>query len=181
MNLFIKNTPKGQSAVEFVLIAPLLFFIFFAIIQLAYMAYVSLAVQRSALAVARDATLTGQEYSISFKSQLAISLLPLTNLNPRILSTILASDYALNYSPDRKTVAVQVKYPMPIWVPLIRNVIGENLESTQDYNQTTEGQAIKKAFELLGKPAPDLNFQKERLPVFWVTCQETTFNEGYNH
>ena len=181
MGYTYKIDQKGQSAVEFVLIAPLLFFIFFAIIQLSYMAYVSLAVQRSALAVARDATLTGWENSISFKSQLAISLLPLANLNPKILSTILASDYDLNYSPDQKAVVVQVKYPMPIWVPLVRNVIGENLESTQDFNQTAEGQAIKNAFELLGKPAPDLNFQNERLPVFWVTYQETTFNEGYYH
>ncbi len=176
---FRKKVPKGQSAVEFVLIAPLLFLIFFGIIQLSYMAYVSLAVQRAALAVARNASLSGRDNSLAFKTQLVISLFPITNLSSKTLSTILASDYKITFSSDYQEITAQVRYPMPIWVPLVQNFLGEDLASPGDTDQTSEGEAIIAVYRFLGKTPPDLSFQGLHQPVVWLNYQVTTFNEGY--
>jgi hypothetical protein len=169
----------GQSAVEFILIAPFLFLILFAVIQLAYMSYVSLAVQRAALAVARTATLSGTDNSKTFKTQLAISLFPLSNLNSKTLLTILASKISVTVSRDKKNVIAQVRYPMPIWVPMVSRIFGEPLVPSFDYNNSPEGQAIQKIFQLFNQPAPNLSFQGVSLPVCWVKYEETTFNEAY--
>jgi hypothetical protein len=179
MSFFYLRSPKGQSAVEFALIAPLLFFIFFALIQVAYMSYVSLAVQRAALAIARTASLGSKDDSTAFKTQLVISLLPVANLSPKTLLTILASDYKVIPSSDNRQVTAIVRYPMPIWVPLVRTVFGKSLIPSVDYNATPEGLAIKNVFQLLGKQPPDLSFEGVHFPVFWMTYKETTFNEAY--
>jgi Flp pilus assembly protein TadG len=174
-----KPNPRGQSATEFVLIAPLLFLIFFSVIQFAYMAYVSLAVQRSALAIARKASLqTPEDNSNAFKSQLALSLLPIANLNSKTLLTILETHYDISYSPDRQKVTATVHYPMPIWVPMVRTIFGDTLVPSTNYQNTPEGLAIRTAFSLFNIPQPDLSFEGVRLPVHWVTFQEATFNEG---
>jgi Flp pilus assembly protein TadG len=174
----LKNA-KGQSAIEFVLVAPLLFFIFLGIIQVAYMSYVSFAVQRAALAIARAATVGSKDDSTSFKLQLAISLLPIVHLNQKTLLTILASKYTITPSPDNQRITAQVQYPMPIWVPLVGGVFGEPLVSSFDYNNTPEGQAIKTAFQLFGKQPPDLSFSGVHMPVVWMNYEASTFNEAY--
>src|SRR5579859_5748713 len=176
--VFLKKNSKGQSAVEFVLLAPLLFFIFFAIIQLAYMSYAALAVQRAALSVARDAALDGQGDPKAMKARLTLSLLPLTHLNEKILLTVLASEFKTMVSEDRKQITVQVRYPMPIWVPMVRNMIGESLAPSTDYNNSPEGDAVKTIFQMLDKAPPDLSFKGVRLPVIWMKCEATTFNEA---
>jgi Flp pilus assembly protein TadG len=178
---YLKKNQKGQSAVEFVLIVPLLFFIFFAIIQMAYMSYVSLAVQRAALAIARTASIGGKNNSAAFKIQLVISLLPIANLNPQILFTILSSSYKITTSSDQTHIMAQVSYPMPIWVPLVGNVFGDQLQSSVNYNDTPDGQAVKTELQLLNLNPPDLSFQGVRLPVHWITYEATTFNEAYGH
>lgn len=174
-----KKNQKGQSAVEFALIVPLLFFIFFAIIQMAYMAYVSFAVQRAALALARTASLEGKNNLVAFKTQLVISLLPIANLNPQILLTILSSSYNITTSSDQTNITTQVSYPMPIWVPLVGKVFGDQLESSTNYNNTPDGQAIKTTLKLLNLNPPDLSFQGVHFPVHWITYEATTFNEAY--
>src|SRR5579871_4302 len=179
MRKFPRTSAKGQSAVEFVLIAPLLFFIFFAIIQISYMAYVSFAVQRAALAVARTASLSGLDNQALFQTQLAVSLMPIANLNRKTLLTVLASDCKVSVSPDGQKITAQVRYPMPIWVPLADKVLGETLVPTADYNSTAAGQAIKAIFKMLNlNPSPDLSFSGVHLPVCWISYQATTFNEG---
>jgi len=170
---------KGQSATEFVLIAPLLFLIFFCIIQFSYIAYVSLAVQRAALAIARKASLSGDADQTAFKAQLAIALLPIANLNQKTLLTILETKYLTFLSQDRKQRIARVSYPMPIWIPLVRNVFGEDLISSSNYKNSPEGQAIKGVFSLMNKPEPNLSFESVHLSVRWITYEETTFNEGY--
>ncbi len=170
---------KGQSAVEFLLVAPLLFLIFFTVAQLSYTAYASFAVQRAALAVARMASLGGIGNSTVFKTQLAISLLPISNLNQKALLTILASDCKVNESTNKQKINVQVRYPMPIWIPLVGKVFGETLISSVNYNNSPAGQAIKDIFSMLRMPVPDLSFNGVRLPVYWIHFEATTFNEAY--
>jgi hypothetical protein len=170
---------KGQSSTEFILIAPLLFLIFFCVIQMAYIAYVSFAVQRAALAIARKASLSGDANQSAFKAQLAISLLPIANLNQKTLLTILEARCQTFLSQDQKQRVARVSYPMPIWVPFIRNVFSEELVPSSNYNNSPEGQAIKSVFLLLHKPEPNLSFEGVHLPVRWITYEESTFNEGY--
>ncbi len=179
MNFQTLKNPKGQSAFEFVLIAPLIFFIFFATIQVSYMAYASFAVQRSALAIARMASLGGISNSTVFKTQLAIALLPISNLSQKALFTILASDCKVNESTNKQTINVQVRYPMPIWVPWVGKVFGQTLVPAADYNNSPAGQAIKDIFNMLRMPVPDLSFNGVRLPVYWIHFEATTFNEAY--
>jgi hypothetical protein len=179
MFFLVKNS-KGQSAVEFLLIAPILFLIFFAIVQLAYMAYVSFAVQRAALAVARTASLSGPNNSAAFKTQLIVSLLPIVQLNQKTLLTVLSSDCETTVSPDYQQITTLVRYPMPVWVPLVGNVFGEPVDSSTDYNQTPEGQTVKEIFQLLDKTPPNLSFQGVRMPVVWISYEATTFNEAYS-
>jgi hypothetical protein len=171
---------KGQSTTEFVLIAPFLFLTFFCIIQFSYLAYVSLAVQRAALAIARKASLSGVSDQTAFKAHLAISLLPIANLSQKTLLTILETKFHAFKSQDGKQMVARVSYPMPIWVPLARNVFGTDLIASSDYNESPEGQAIKSVFALMGKPEPNLSFQGEHFPVRWITYEESTFNEGYH-
>lgn len=173
--------PKGQSAVEFCLIAPFLFFIFFAIIQLAYMSYVSFAVQRAALAVARDASLGGIDQTTAFKTKAALSLMPISNLSRKTLLTVLASQCSVAVSSDQKQIIAKVRYPMPIWVPLVGKVFGQTLIPSVNYNNNPAGDAIRNLFLILGKTPPDLSFQGVHLPVVWVTYQESTFNEAFKH
>ena len=177
MTSFKKNS-QGQSAVEFVLLAPLLFFIFFAIVQLAYMSYAALAVQRGALSVARDVALDGQDDPKAVKARLILSLLPLAQLNQKTLLTVLESKCESKISGDRKQITVQVHYPMPIWVPMVRNIIGESLVPSADYNNSPEGEAVKAIFQMLDKTPPNLSFKGARFPVVWMKCEATTFNEA---
>ncbi len=172
---------KGQSAVELAVIAPFLFFFFFAVIQVSYISYVSLAVQRAALAIARTASVGGKNNSTAFKIQLAISLLPLISLNQKTLLTILSSNFEIITSWDNTNVTARVSYPMPIWVPLVGNVFCNQLVPSVNYNNTSEGQAVKTALQLLNLNPPDLSFQGVQLPVRWITYEATTFNEAYWH
>ncbi len=176
--IFLKDQ-KGQSAAEFVLVAPFLFLFFFCVLQMAYMGFVSFAVQRAALAIARKASLGSTENSTAFKSQLALSLLPIASLNQKTLLTILETNYQITQSTDQKQVSAKVRYPMPIWIPLVRNIFGETLTPSANYNDSPEGKAIKMVFSLLKKPEPDLSFHGLSLPVRWIVFEETTFNESY--
>lgn len=176
-----KKDAKGQTAVEFVLVVPLLFLIFFAIIQLSYMAYASLAVQRAALAVARNASLGGTDKPEAFKTQLAVSLLPIANLNRKTLLTVLASDCRVAPSADNRRMTALVRYPMPIWVPLVGSIFGRTLIPGVNYNGTPAGEAIQALFRISGKVPPDLSFKGAHLPVVWINYQATTFNEACEH
>ena len=168
---------RGQSAVEFVLIAPWLFLFFFCVIQTAYMAFVALAVQRSALAIARAVSLGSPENSKSLKAELAVSLLPISNLSRKTLLTVLETRISSRRSPDHR-ITVQVEYPMPVWVPFIRNIFGQPLIPSKDYQGTPEALAIDSVFRLMNISPPDFSFTGLSFPVRWITFQESVHDEG---
>jgi hypothetical protein len=179
---FKNKSQSGQSSIEFALIVPLLFLIFFAVIQMAYMGYVALAVQRAALAAAQERSLTGPWGGTDINFKLAYALSPLASFNQATLACVSQSQYSCSISPDQKKVTIQVRYPMPIWVPLADRIFGQPLASSVDSNSTEMGLAIKEAFKLSGKPEPDLSFQADRFPhVFWITFESGTYNEGFTN
>jgi hypothetical protein len=171
---------KGQSAVEFVLIAPLLFFVFFGIIQLAYMGFVSFAVQRAAMSVAREASLTGNRNTTDFYSKLIFALAPLGSLNRATFASIAACRCQIIESSDKKILTARLLYPMPIWVPLVGRVLGEPIiPALQGLPDGITGN-LRRIAALFGVSLPSLSFDGIRLPYFrWMVFETSVYNEGY--
>jgi hypothetical protein len=175
-NISLTRNQKGQSAVEFVLIAPLLFFIFFAIIQMAYMAYASLAVQRATLTIVKEAARSRGILPYDPEFQLLYSLAPLGALNKETLVTVLATECSVQFNQAK--VHVQVRYPMPIWVPMIGKVFGQPLSPASASNIPI----LKMAgaiFKMLGKSPPELSFSGAKpFYVRWITFSADTIDEN---
>jgi hypothetical protein len=167
----------GQSATEFLLIAPLLFFIFFAIIQLAYIAYASLAVQRATLSIAKDAARSNGILPYDPEFQLLYSLAPLGSLNNQTLATVMATQCIIDR--NQESVHVEVKYPMPIWVPMLGNLIGQPLPPSHSTNLPAF-EMLKTIFKLLGKTSPNLLLSNSTPPfVHWVTFSADAIDENF--
>ncbi len=167
---------KGQSAVEFVLLSPLLFFIFFGIIQFAYSAYVAFAVQRAAYAIAREAAACPNPKTFNPYFQLVYCLAPLGQLNNATLATALATKCDISVEDD--SVQVRLFYPMPIWVPMVGKLFGEKLQLNPS-NLGPVDSDLKSAFQLIGKPLPELSLQSLTLPyVHFIAFSATTPEEA---
>jgi len=165
---------KGQSAVEFVLIAPVLFILFFGIIQLFYMAYVSLAVQRATHAIAQQAAASDDPNSFLPQFQMIEALLPLEQLNSTTLSCALSSKYDIH--SDGSTIFVKVSYPMPLWVPIIKNLLGQNLDSSS----ATLGlvpPTLTTVLQAVGLGIPVLNTLTPT-KVIWVNFEAKALDEN---
>ena len=167
---------KGQSAVEFALIAPFLFFIFFAIIQLAYTAYVSFAVQRAALSIARDAARSQIPELYEPHFQLFYSLGPLFTLNKTTLATALAADCSIDAIGDK--VSVRVRYPMPIWVPFVGKLFGVPFD-VSFFRETSKGALIGSILKLFGQDPTALSIPGIHFPdIFWLTFTAQAVDEN---
>lgn len=174
--MFRRLDTRGQSAVEFALIAPFLFFIFFAVIQLAYTAYVSFAVQRAALSIARDAARSDIPELYEPHFQLFYSLGPLFTLNKTTLATALAADCSINTVGDK--VVARVKYPMPIWVPFVGKLFGVPF-NTSFFKENSKGLITGSILQLFGQDPAALSIPGLRFPdVFWMTFTAQAMDEN---
>jgi len=166
---------RGQAAVEFVLLAPLLFLLFFALIQATYFAFACFAVQRAALAAARHASRsdgTGGWWDQP-RAQVDLSLAPLLSLNWKAqTASILATKVGQVASPIG--VTVKVRYPMPIWVPLAGRWFGKPLVPVLDLKNNEAARILRLACQFLGRSAPDLSFDGIRLPYYRMLEFEAT-------
>jgi Flp pilus assembly protein TadG len=173
MHLLQKQT--GQSTVEFLLVVPVLFFIFFGIIQFFYIAYVSFAVQRATYSIAQQAAASPDPASFSPQFQIIEALLPIAQLNPSTITSALATNCAIN--TDGTTVDVKVSYPMPIWVPLMKNLIGQNLN-----NQPTPSNLIPplliNVLQTVGLSLPNLSIDQNLTRVLWFTFEAHAVDEN---
>ena len=164
---------------EFALIAPVLFLVFFAVLQTAYTAFTALAVQRAALAVAQNASQSpnGLPSKSLVEARLIYALYPLSRLNRTTLACAFASQTQIKNEGQR--VTVQIRYPMPIWVPGVGRLFGEPLIPSFDYTQTALGRQVQGLLAVFGVRLPDLSFEGLRFPYArWMTFQASTFNEG---
>lgn len=176
---FFQN-PRGQSLVEFTLSAPLLLFIFFGIIQLAYTGLEAFAVQRAAFSLAQEASLTGIKNGPNLDFELACALAPLAALHRAILATVTAARATCETSPDRKMIIVRITCPVPIWVPVIGRIFGKRMRLLPDTAESSMGRSLLSAFSLLGLPLPDLSFSETGLPYAWeASFEASVYNEGY--
>ncbi len=166
---------KGQSAVEFVLIAPILFLIFFGIIQLFYCAYVSFAVQKATFAIAQQAAST--EIPTFFQSQFQIvsALFPLEKLNNSTLLYALSSK--CNIQEQNNRVIATVSYPMPIWIPLVGKVLGQPL-STSTSPLSFVSQDLSSLLSTLGLSLPSFLNLSSTNNVIWMTFQADCLDEN---
>ena len=166
----------GQSAVEFLLIAPLLFTILFAIIQVAYIAYASLAVQRAALSIAKDVARTDGILPYDPEFQLLYSLAPLGSLNSQTLATIDATQCTIQTNENK--IHVEVRYPMPIWIPLVRNFMGEKLSSSYLHDKSVSDM-MNLVFKIIDKTPPSLPLSNDAQPVVhWITFSADANDEN---
>lgn len=176
-----RKKQDGQSAVEFVLLAPFLFLFFFLTLQIFYTAFTALAVQRAALAIARESSITGIGADDVLREKLILALAPLSSLHPATFAGILGANYERSLSPNGQDVVVKVHFPMPIWVPMVGKVLGERLPVSLLLDSYSERKSLQDIFHLLGHSIPDLSFSKDRLPYFrWVIFEAVTHNEGYS-
>lgn len=157
--------PRGQAAAEFLLVAPLLFLIFFGIVQLAYFAYGSLAVQRAAYAAARGAACSADPSAYDPRLQLAYCLAPLAQLNRRALLSVLAT--RCEVQADGFRVRARLDYPMPIWIPGLGRIFGQKL-SLIPADAAPLWSSLRSLFQWTGKPLPDFPGDPADLPYVRV-------------
>jgi hypothetical protein len=174
-----KFQPQGQSVTEFTLVAPVLFLIIFCVIQLAYLAYVQLAVQRASLAIAREASCSNNPASYDPSFQLGYCLSTLGSLNKAALATVLATKCSI--STDGTRVHVLISYPMPIWVPLAGNIFGQKLSLDSPGVMPMES-SLQNAFKILGKPVPNFSFGNFNVPyIRYITYSADAVDENSIH
>lgn len=156
--------------VEFVLTAPLLFLIFFALIQGAALGWTALTVQRAADAVARHASRAGADPKSwdSPRLQALVALAPLVGLNKAYLVSGAFTQVEVQEDGD-KTIAT-LRFPMPLWVPLAGPWLGERLVPPLNGWGNTTRDLFSSAFRLLGRTPPDLDAPLGALPYYrWIT------------
>jgi hypothetical protein len=172
-----RPSQKGQSLSEFVLIAPLLFIFFFALIQVAYTAFAAFALQRAAFAIVRDAAASDDPKTYNPYFQLAYCLAPLGQINSTTLATVLATHCDITVD-DEDYVHARLSYPMPIWVPLVGKIFGHSFQVSSALRSPME-ETLEYVFEALGKPKPDLSFKQLTFPnVQTLSFNAAALNEG---
>ena len=173
MHLLQKQT--GQSTVEFLLIAPVLFFIFFGIIQFFYTAFVSFAIQRATYSIAQQAAASSSPSSFSPQFQIIEALLPIEQLNPSALAYSFATQCTID--TDGTNVHVKVSYPMPLWVPLINNLIGQNLNNLSATSNFIPP-SLTNVLQAVGLSLPNFNINQNLTKVFWITFEAQALDEN---
>jgi Flp pilus assembly protein TadG len=173
MNL--SKNKSGQSTVEFVLIAPILFFIFFGIIQFFYTAFVSFAVQRAAYSIAQQAAASSNPTSFLPQFQIVEALLPIEQLNPSTLVYTFATQCSIN--TDGTTVHVKLSYPLPIWIPLIKNLIGQNLNN-EPVTANFIPSSLVNVLQAVGLSIPNFNIDRNLTKVLWITFEVQALDEN---
>ena len=164
---------RGQSLVEFVLTAPLLFLIFFALIQGAALCWTCLGVQRAAMAAVRHASRVEAKAQVwdSPRLQALVALGPLVAMNKACLVSGLLTKVETTESDDHRLIAT-VRYPMPIWVPLAGPWLGERLGLPSGVFNSETKRVLQTAFQLMGKSPPDFDMSFIHLPYYrWITFQ----------
>lgn len=178
-----RQSTAGQSAVEFVLIAPLLFLIFFLILQVTTLGLSCLAVQRAAMAVAREASLSGDAVmdphaGIRATAQKLIALGPLTRLNGKA-AWLCAAFSTCEVTHDRTTVTATVRYPMPLVMPLAGKVLGVSLDPGPAPPLSGNPDTLGFLLHCAGMTLPDWNaLPRRRIPVRWIVFTARCFNEA---
>jgi hypothetical protein len=166
---------QGQSAVEFMLIAPVLFLLFFGIIQLFYSAFVSFAVQKATHAIAQQAAASATPTLFEPHFQIITALSPLEKLNNSTLLYALASKCDIQEKNNR--VFATVTYPMPIWVPLIGKVIGQPFDSSKN-SILSIATNLTNLLSTLGLALPGFPIPSNSINVIWITFQAYCLDEN---
>ncbi len=157
------------------LIAPILFFIFFGVIQFFYTSFISFAIQRATYSIAQQAAASPSPSSFLPQFQIIEALLPIEKLNPSILAYTLATQYTID--TDGTNVHVKVSYPMPLWVPLIRNLIGQTL-SNQSNTSNFMPPSLANVLQAAGLSLPNFNTNQNLTKVIWITFEAQASDEN---
>jgi len=156
---------------------PLLFLLFFCVLQVLYTAFAALAVQRTSYALARESSLTGKVSGTVFMVRLYAAMGPLAFLSRTSLVSVAATTFECRPSTDGAEMRVLVRYPMPIWVPLAGKVFGEKMGPEVGPSKDLFG--VWERLERAGLRFPDPWREEGRLPYFrWMNFEAVVHNEG---
>lgn len=166
----------GQGAVEFVLIAPLFFFIALSILQLAYLAYGFFAVQNAAFAISRHAAASAEPIRYNPWSDIIYSLAPLSRLHASLAAAIPASQCRITEKGNQ--VQVSLRYPLVIWIPWLKPIFGRKL-SPADFAGNPDLSPAETVFNLLKIPMPVLSgLEAQATYARWLTVTSNALDEN---
>jgi hypothetical protein len=168
------KTNRGQSAVEFLLIAPVLFMFFFGILQLFYFAFASFAVQKATNAIARQAASSDDFNAFDPHFQIISALLPLEKINST--TVISAFSTKCNIQEQENMIKATVSYPMPIWVPFANKLFGSAM-NTSPTATTTPSNDILDLLNAIGLTLPIPNLGQNTQNVIWLNFEATCVDE----
>lgn len=162
--------------VEFVLIAPLFFFIALSILQLAYLAYGFFAVQNAAFSISRDAAASPEPIQYNPWFDIIYGLAPLARLHASLAAAIPASQCQITEKGNE--VQVSLRYPLVIWIPWLKPIFGRRL-SPSDFTRNPDLTAAETVFNFLKIPMPAFSGLQAQAPyVRWLTVTSTALNEN---
>jgi len=136
---------------------------------------VSFAVQRATYSIAQQAAASPDPSFFSPQFQIIEALLPIEQLNPSTITYALATNCTIN--TDGATVDVKVSYPMPIWVPLMKNLIGQNL-SNQSTPSNLIPSSLTNVLQTVGLSLPNLNMNQNLTQILWFTFEAHATDEN---
>jgi hypothetical protein len=152
-----------------------LFLIFFGIIQFFYTAFVSFAIQRAAYSIAQQAAASPNPSSFLPQFQIFEALLPLEQLNPSTLAYTFSTQCSID--TDGTTVHVKLSYPMPIWVPLINNIIGQNLNNIPAISNFIPSSLVN-VLQAVGLAIPSFSNNQNLTKVLWINFEAQALDEN---
>jgi len=149
----------------------------FSILQLSYLGYASMALQKAAFSLVRDVARTGDGSGPALQARLLAALSPLAALNRTCWASVVATRYEKEISLDGSEATIHLHYPMPIWVPLAGRFLGEPFPVRPGQDPGT--QEAQRILRRLGIPFPPVLTADFRAPnIRWLTYTATAQNEG---
>lgn len=166
----------GQALVEFVWIGPVVFFIFLGIIQFFYMAFVFLAVQKSAITICQNAAASKNPAQYDPTFDLVYTLAPLEKISPSLAETFLATSCQIQ--AENNQVRVSLRYPMIIWIPLFKQLLGEKFIPGAA-PLTANAELLQKVFSFASSKVPAFPAIGNQVPyVHWFNIQASALDEN---
>jgi hypothetical protein len=166
----------GQAMVEFVLIGPVVFFIFFGIIQLFYMAFVFLAVQKTAITICQNAAASENPPQYNPDFDLIYTLAPLEKISPTLAETFLATNCQIESSNDE--VRVTLHYPMIIWIPMFKQLFGQKFVPAA-LPQNADTALLNQVFSFAQSSVPAFQAVEKDIPyVHWFDIKASALDEN---
>jgi len=158
------------------LVAPLVFLIFLGAVQLCYMSLVFFTVQKAAVTVCQNAAASPSPSQYNPRFDIIYQLTPLAKINPQLAEMALGTQCQIEETAGE--VQVTLRYPMVIWIPLLKGLFGEPWIPVLD-RAVPDARLTSDLFTLMKLPPPLLGASMPPIPyVHWFTVKVRALNEN---